>query len=114
MSNYRLIRLARDVRVPGRPLRPSALLARILAGRRLARREWRGRGAALFQVLVLLRFLLFLVAAHLTLGHDELPWRPVERKGRGLRITNRKQIVSGGVLRNRERTGLFRCNLRNV
>src|SRR3954465_6031879 len=31
--------------------------------------------------------------------------------GRSLRITNRKQIVSGGVLRNRERTGLFRCNL---
>src|ERR1700682_4826947 len=63
-------------------LPPSALLAvGALARRQLAGRERRRRGAALFEVLVGLRFLLFLVAAHLTLGHDVSPWRPVERCG---------------------------------
>src|SRR6185312_7281680 len=53
----------------------SALPAvRALPCRRLAGREWRGRGAAaLLEVLVGFRLLLFLVAAHLTLGHDDLP-----------------------------------------
>src|SRR5436305_178529 len=39
------------------------------------------------------------------------PLRPVETMGRTARITNRKRFVSGGVLRNHERTGLFRRNL---
>src|SRR4051794_2351998 len=74
------------------------LLAGILAGRRLAGGERRGRGAAFLEVLVLLRFLLFLVAAHLTLGHDELSLlRPVETMGATARITNRQRFGSGGV-----------------
>src|SRR5450631_2958731 len=56
----------------------SVLLAvRALARRRLAGRERIDRrGAALLEVLVGLRFLLFLVAAHLTLGHDVSPLAP--------------------------------------
>ena len=55
--------------------RNGSLLAEVLAGLHLylAGRERRRRRAALFEVLVGLRFLLFLVAAHLTLGHDDLP-----------------------------------------
>ena len=64
------------------------------------------RGAALFQVLVGLRFLLFLVAAHLTLGHDDLPWRPVELMARAT-ITN-PDAVCMQTARNRGRGGLFR------
>src|SRR6266568_800115 len=54
----------------------SALLAdRVLPGLHLhlGGRERRRRRAALLEVLVGLRFLLFLVAAHLTLGHDVSP-----------------------------------------
>ena len=60
---------------------------RALAGRGLARRERRGRGAALFEVLVGLRLFLFLVAAHLTLGHDDLP-------GAGLKDLARREIIA--------------------
>ena len=53
---------------------PSALFAvGALACRWLSRREGIGHRGALFEVLVRLRFLLFLVATHLTLGHDDLP-----------------------------------------
>ena len=55
-------------------LKASILLAvRALAGRGLAGRERIDRrDAALFEILVGLRFLLFLVAAHLTFCHDDL------------------------------------------
>src|SRR5205823_6545192 len=56
--------------------RPGPLLLAVGVGAWLARPrcERRGRGAALvLLVLVLLRFLLFLVASHLTLGHGEPP-----------------------------------------
>jgi hypothetical protein len=46
---------------------------RALAGRRLAGGEWRWGRAALLDVFVSLRFLLFLVASHLTFGHGDLP-----------------------------------------
>src|SRR5450755_1301207 len=73
----------------------SALLAvGALACRRLARRERIDRSdATLFEVLVGLRFLLFLVAAHLTLGHDDLPLRPVERRWRCRTLTNSPAFV---------------------
>src|SRR5437764_4834302 len=49
------------------------LAVRGLAGRRLAGRKRRWRRSAFLDVLVGFRFLLFLVAAHLTLGHGDLP-----------------------------------------
>src|SRR5258705_7672102 len=56
------------------------LAVRALAGRGLACRERIDRsGAALLEVLVGLRFLLFLVAAHLSLGHDDLPGARLKR-----------------------------------
>src|SRR5450631_2036716 len=77
----------------------SALLAvGALACRRLARRERIDRSdATLFEVLVGLRFLLFLVAAHLTLGHDDLPGAPVEEIRRGTGIANLGRFVCGGL-----------------
>src|SRR5258708_35764391 len=58
------------------------LAVRALAGRGLACRERIDRsGAALLEVLVGLRFLLFLVAAHLSLGHDDLPGARMKRCG---------------------------------
>src|SRR5882762_2413766 len=58
------------------------LAVRALAGRGLACRERIDRsGAALLEVLVGLRFLLFLVAAHLSLGHDDLPGARLKRGG---------------------------------
>src|SRR6266436_158012 len=59
----------------------SALLAvGVLPGLHLhlAGRERRRRRAAFLDVLVGLRFLLFLVAAHLTLGHDVAPCAGLE------------------------------------
>src|SRR6266849_3477301 len=73
----------------------SLLADRVLPGLhlQLAGRERRGRRAALLEILVGLRFLLFLVAAHLTLGHDVSPWRPVERLWRAPRIANARAFV---------------------
>jgi pimeloyl-ACP methyl ester carboxylesterase len=73
----------------------SVLLAvRTLAGRGLACRERIDRsGAALLEILVGLRFLLFLVTAHLTLGHDDLLGARLERFGTTLRIANPPAFV---------------------
>src|ERR1035437_2264512 len=81
---------------PGHDRQNGSLLAvGALAGRGLARRERIDRrGAALLEVLVGFRFLLFLVAAHLTLGHDDLPLRPVEKIRRGTGIANPGRFVS--------------------
>src|SRR6266852_5564685 len=75
----------------------SLLADRVLPGLHLhlAGRERRRRRAALLEVLVGLRFLLFLVAAHLTLGHDVSPWRPL-KEWRAPRIANARAFVIGG------------------
>src|ERR1035437_2129647 len=86
---------------PGHDRQNGSLLAvGALAGRGLARRERIDRrGAALLEVLVGFRFLLFLVAAHLTLGHDDLPLRPVEKIRRGVAIANPLMFVCRGIAR---------------
>src|ERR1700733_9453213 len=66
-----------------------------LARGRLAGGEWRGRRPALLEVLVGLRFLLFLVAAHLTLGHDDLPCARLKRLGAVARLSKPPRFVCG-------------------
>src|ERR1700726_1610215 len=87
------------LRAPREKRAPSVLLAvGALAGRRLPGRERIDRShAALLEVLVGLRLLLFLVAAHLTLGHDDLPGAQVEEIRRGVGIANLGRFVCGGL-----------------
>src|ERR1700732_3781317 len=83
-------------RFKSKPLRSALLAHRALPDGHLAGRERRGRGPALLDVLVGLRFLLFLVAAHLTLGHGVSPLRPVERFRRAAMIANALAFVCSG------------------
>src|ERR1700730_6527608 len=69
-------------RFKSKPFRSALLAHRTLTDGHLAGGKRRGRGPALLDVLVGLRFLLFLVTAHLTLGHGVSPLRPVERLAR--------------------------------
>src|ERR1700730_6782884 len=69
-------------RFKSKPFRSALLAHRTLTDGHLAGGKRRGRGPALLDVLVGLRFLFFLVAAHLTLGHGVSPLRPVERLAR--------------------------------
>jgi hypothetical protein len=78
---------------------PTSVLLAVgaLAGCGLAAREWIDRrDAALFEVLVGLWFLLFLVAAHLTLGHGDLLGARFEKIRRGARIANSRALVCSG------------------
>jgi hypothetical protein len=84
---------------PNRAISPTSVLLAVgaLAGRRLAARERIDRrDAALLEVLVGLWLLLFLVAAHLTLGHGDLSRRPVEKIRRDARIANPPAFVCSG------------------
>ena len=76
------IKVYADIKEIKKVSRSARVWVGALAGRRLAARERIDRrDAALLEVLVGLWLLLFLVAAHLTLGHGELPWRPLNGFG---------------------------------